>query len=76
MIWVSPHGFVKAGIESRNATLADRHFAVQGRTLKVVGFTAMGKYRITGEFNDQNLLELISYDPGDVAKHREAGPVR
>jgi glyoxylase-like metal-dependent hydrolase (beta-lactamase superfamily II) len=67
MIWLSPHGFVKAGIESGNATLADRHFAVQGRTLKVVGFTTMGKYRVTGEFNDQNLLErVVTWIPNPV----------
>jgi len=67
MLWVSPHGFVKAGIESGNATLADRHFAVQGRTMKVVGFTAMGKYRVTGEFNDQNLLErVVTWIPNPV----------
>jgi glyoxylase-like metal-dependent hydrolase (beta-lactamase superfamily II) len=59
MIWVSPHGFVKAAIESGNATVADRHMAAQGRTLKVVGFTTMGKYRATGEFNEQNLLERV-----------------
>jgi glyoxylase-like metal-dependent hydrolase (beta-lactamase superfamily II) len=59
MIWVSPHGFVKAAIESGNATVADRHLAAQGRTLKVVGFTTMGKYRATGEFNEQNLLERV-----------------
>ena len=59
MIWVSPHGFVKAAIESGNATVAERHFAALGRTLKVVGFTTMGKYRVTGEFNEQNLLERV-----------------
>jgi glyoxylase-like metal-dependent hydrolase (beta-lactamase superfamily II) len=59
MLWVSPHGFIKAALESGNATAADRHFAVQGRTLKVVGFTTMGKYRATGEFNEQNMLERV-----------------
>ncbi len=59
MIWVSPHGFVKAAIESGDATLVDRHMAAEKRTLKVVGFTTMGNYRVTGEFNDQNLLERV-----------------
>lgn len=67
MIWTTPHGFVKAAIESGNATLADRHFAAQDRTLKVVGFTTMGKYRVTGEFNDQNLLErVVTWIPNPV----------
>jgi glyoxylase-like metal-dependent hydrolase (beta-lactamase superfamily II) len=59
MLWVSPHGFIKAALASENATVADRHFSIQGRTLKVVGFTTMGKYRATGEFNDQNMLERV-----------------
>lgn len=58
MLWVSPHGFIKAALQSE-ATVADRHFAVQDRTLKVVGFTTMGKYRATGEFNEQNMLERV-----------------
>ena len=39
--------------------MTDRHFAGQGKNLKVIGFTTMGKYRVTGEFNDQNLLERV-----------------
>jgi glyoxylase-like metal-dependent hydrolase (beta-lactamase superfamily II) len=67
MIWVSPHGFVKAGIESGNATMAERHMAAEGRTLQVVGFTTMGKYRVTGEFNEQNLLErVVTWIPNPV----------
>ena len=67
MLWVSPHGFIKAALASGNATESDRHFVRTGRTLKVIGFTTMGKYRVTGEFNDQNLLErVVTWIPNPV----------
>ncbi len=59
MLWVSPHGFIKAALASPNVTESERYFASEGRTLHVVGFTTMGKYRATGEFNDQNMLERV-----------------
>ena len=67
MLWTSPHGFIKAGLASADATVVDRTFAGLGRTLKVVGFTTMGKYRLTGEFNERNLLErVITWIPDPV----------
>src|SRR5688572_19462644 len=59
MIWTSPHGFLKAAQAANTLTVTDRHFAGQGKNLKVLGFTTMQKYRVTGEFNDQNLLERV-----------------
>jgi glyoxylase-like metal-dependent hydrolase (beta-lactamase superfamily II) len=59
MIWASPHGFIKAALESGNATLSERTFNRTGEVAKVVGFTTMGKYRVTGEFNKDNLLERV-----------------
>jgi len=59
MLWTSPHGFIKAAMADPNVSVEDRHFVRTGRTLKVIGFTTMGKYRVTGEFNDQNLLERV-----------------
>src|SRR6185312_5943050 len=56
---VSPHGFIKAALADPNATVSDREFVGQGKTLKVVSFTTMGKWRATGEFNDQNMLERV-----------------
>jgi len=56
---VSPHGFIKAAMADPNATVADRQFVGTGRTLKIVSFTTMGKWRATGEFNDQNILERV-----------------
>ena len=59
LMWVSPHGFIKAALASNNVTESDRYFVgTPGRTLHVVAFT-MGKYRATGEFNNQNMLERV-----------------
>jgi hypothetical protein len=60
MMQISPHGFIKAALEAKDATLTERYFNRQDRTAKVVGFTTMGKYRVTGEFNNDNLLERVS----------------
>ena len=38
MIWVTPHGFIKAAMADPNATVTDREFVGAGRTLRVVGF--------------------------------------
>ena len=67
MLWVSPHGFIKAARQDPNVSVSDRHFVRTGRTLRVIGFTTMGKYRATGEFNDQNLLErVVTWIPSPV----------
>jgi glyoxylase-like metal-dependent hydrolase (beta-lactamase superfamily II) len=58
-IAVSPHGFIKAAMADPNATVSDREFVGQGKTLRVVHFTTMGKWQATGEFNDQNMLERV-----------------
>ncbi len=67
MIWVSAHGFIKAALADPNATVTDREFIGAGRNLRVVGFTMMGKYRATGEFNNQNMLErVVTWIPNPV----------
>jgi glyoxylase-like metal-dependent hydrolase (beta-lactamase superfamily II) len=67
MIWVTPHGFIKAAMADPNATVTDREFVGAGRTLRVVGFTTMGKYKATGEFNDQKILErVVTWIPNPV----------
>ncbi len=66
MITVSPYGFIKAALASGNATVEDRYFNRLDETVKVVGFTT-GKYRITGEFDDNNLLErVVTWFPSPV----------
>ncbi len=67
MIWVSAHGFIKSALADAKATLTNREFIGDGRTLRVVGFTTMGKYRATGEFNAQNMLErVVTWIPNPV----------
>src|SRR5258705_6056704 len=56
---VSPHGFIKTALADPNATESHREFVGQGKNLHVVSFTTMGKWRATGEFNDQNMLERV-----------------
>ncbi len=56
---VTPHGFIKAAMADPNATVYAREFTGQGKNLRVVHFTTMGKWRATGEFNDQNMLERV-----------------
>ena len=65
-IWLTPHGFLKAAMAA-NATAIS--FTVAGpsqpgmtqggRKMTVVSFTALGKYRVNGTINDQNLVELV-----------------
>src|SRR5215471_3244533 len=67
LISLTPHGFIKAAQQASNATVEDRYYIRQDRTLKVVGFTTMGKYRVTGEFDKDNLLaRVITWVPDPV----------
>ncbi|HYM18433.1 MAG TPA: MBL fold metallo-hydrolase [Micropepsaceae bacterium] len=64
---VSPFGFIKTALADPNATVSDREFVTTGRTLKVVTFTMNGKWRATGEFNNQNMLErVVTWIPNDM----------
>jgi glyoxylase-like metal-dependent hydrolase (beta-lactamase superfamily II) len=53
MIWLTPHGFVKAGLAASDAMLSG------SETAPVVSFTTMGKYKLVGTFDSQNLLTKI-----------------
>ena len=63
---LTPHGFVKAALAPNanptaiSLTLGSPTGAVtpNGKAT-LVSFTAMGKYKVVGTFNDQNLLELV-----------------
>jgi glyoxylase-like metal-dependent hydrolase (beta-lactamase superfamily II) len=64
-ILLTPHGFIKAAMAATNPTAISLTLAsppggitANGKAA-LVSFTAMGKYRVTGTFNDQNLLELV-----------------
>jgi glyoxylase-like metal-dependent hydrolase (beta-lactamase superfamily II) len=66
MITISPYGFIKAALASGNATVEDRYFNRLDQTMKVIGFTT-GKYRLTGEFDKDNLLtRVVTWFPDPV----------
>ena len=55
-IWLTPHGFLKAALGA-NATAVSREEA--GKMVTNVSFTLMGKYRVNGTINDQNLVQYV-----------------
>src|SRR5947207_9688774 len=64
-ILLTPHGFLKAAMAAQNATAISitlptppGGITTNGKAT-LVSFTAMGKYRVNGTFNDQNMLELV-----------------
>src|SRR4051812_28463537 len=66
MITISPYGFIKAALAANDATLTERYFNRLDKTMKVVGFTS-GRYRVTGEFDDNNMLErVVTWFPSPV----------
>nr|MDP9113005.1 MBL fold metallo-hydrolase [Acidobacteriota bacterium] len=62
---ITPHGFLKAALAAKDATAitlpivgqSDAGLSQYGRKVTIVSFT-MGKYRVNGTINDQNLVEL------------------
>lgn len=64
-ILLTPHGFLKAAMAAKNPAAISLTFPgspgaiTQNGKATLVSFTAMGKYRVNGTFNDQNLLELV-----------------
>src|SRR5580658_1348604 len=74
MIWTNPPGFIQAAL-ANNATVTDRYFARQNRGVKVVAFTTkvcdgpqpQCTRRVTGEFNNDNMLErVVTWVPDPV----------
>src|SRR5947208_12247704 len=64
-ILLTPHAFLKAAMAAQNATAIPitlptppGGITTNGKAT-LVSFTAMGKYRVNGTFNDQNMLELV-----------------
>jgi glyoxylase-like metal-dependent hydrolase (beta-lactamase superfamily II) len=75
LIWASPAGFIQAGLAANNAAATDRYFARQNKTVKVVAFSTkvcdgpqpQCTRRLTGEFNNDNMLErVITWIPDPV----------
>src|SRR5215471_18028060 len=63
-ILLTPHGFLKAAVAA-NPTAISLTFPAspgaisQNGKATMASFTAMGKYRVNGTFNDENMLELV-----------------
>jgi len=55
-IWLSPHGFLKAALAANPTAVS---LTLAGSKVTVVSFTALGKYRVNGTINDQNLVERV-----------------
>ena len=53
LIWLTPHGFVKAAMAAGNATLSE----AEGGS--VISFTTMGKYALKGALDAQNVVTRI-----------------
>ncbi len=66
-LWTHPVGFIQAALADNNAVATDRYFGRQNKTVKVVGFTVkvcdgpqpQCTRRVTGEFNNDNMLERV-----------------
>jgi len=64
---ITPHGFLKAALASSDAKAiriqyvgaSDFGLSQFGRTVTMVTFTFLGKYKIVGTIDDRNLVELV-----------------
>jgi glyoxylase-like metal-dependent hydrolase (beta-lactamase superfamily II) len=52
-IWLTPHGFIKGAMTAGNATLTP----MEGSN--VISFTALGKYKVDGTIDAQNLVTRV-----------------
>jgi len=66
-IMLTPHGFLKAAMAG-NATAvtqplvghSNEGLSGDGRKVTIVSFNALGKYKVNGTINDENLVELVA----------------
>ncbi|MBI2187118.1 MAG: MBL fold metallo-hydrolase [Acidobacteria bacterium] len=67
-IILSPHGFLKAAMAAKDVRVlstpivgpTNDGLTGNGRRATLVTFTALGKYKVVGTINDQNLVELTT----------------
>jgi glyoxylase-like metal-dependent hydrolase (beta-lactamase superfamily II) len=57
-IWLSPHGFLKAAMAA-GANPTATPLTIGANKVTIVSFTALGKYRVNGTINAQNLVERV-----------------
>ena len=66
-ILVTPNGFLRAAMAANDAKALTRYesgaigslSSLQRRKATIVSFTALGKYRVNGQINDQNMLTRV-----------------
>ena len=66
-IWTTPYGFIQAAMAANDTKVFTRFesgalgtlASFERRKATVVSFTALGKYRVNGQFNDQNMLTRV-----------------
>jgi glyoxylase-like metal-dependent hydrolase (beta-lactamase superfamily II) len=79
-ILLTPHGFLKAALApGANPTAVT--WTPRGRRVTDVSFTALGKYRVSGTINEQNLVEFVQTrvaNPffGDLLYETRYGPYK
>jgi glyoxylase-like metal-dependent hydrolase (beta-lactamase superfamily II) len=69
-ILMTPHGFLKGAMAANNAALTavtlpivgptNAGLSENGRTVTILSYVALGRYRINGTINDKNLVELTT----------------
>jgi glyoxylase-like metal-dependent hydrolase (beta-lactamase superfamily II) len=66
-IMLTPHGFLKAAMAANPTAVtqplvghSNEGLSGDGRKVTIVSFTALGKYKVNGTINDQNLVELVT----------------
>ena len=79
-IWLTPHGFIKAAL-APGANLTAVSWTPRGRKVTDVSFTVLGKYRVNGTINDQNVIEFVQTrvaNPvfGDMLYETRYGPYK
>jgi glyoxylase-like metal-dependent hydrolase (beta-lactamase superfamily II) len=70
-ILMTPHGFLKAAMEAKDATAVSRIETIDddymARNVTAVSFTALGKYRVNGQINGDNLVDgVMTWIPNPV----------
>jgi len=56
-VWLSPHGFLKAAMEAKDATATA--LVLEGQPKTIVTFTTPDKYRVNGTITADNLVERV-----------------
>jgi glyoxylase-like metal-dependent hydrolase (beta-lactamase superfamily II) len=57
-IWLSPHGFLKAAM-APGANPSAASIMIGANRVTIVSFTALGKYKVNGTINAQNMVERV-----------------